>query len=152
MTRDDGLLEILPRLSQLSAAISRGRLAQQATDATGLNLDRPGMTILITLANAGTPLRVGEIAERMQVVGPHVTRQVQALEQRGLVQRVADPTDKRVSLIEPTPTGTEAAQTYMTTVLGWFREVIADWPTQDRTNLGRLLGKLADDVTTRLTQ
>jgi DNA-binding MarR family transcriptional regulator len=152
MTGDDTLRAVLPRLTQLSAAMGRGRLVQQATDATGLNLDRPGMTILITLANAGTPMRVGEIAERMQVVGPHATRQVQALEQRGLVQRVTDPTDKRVSLIKPTPAGTEAAQTYLATVLGWFSEVIADWPAQDRSDLGRLLGKLADDVTARLSE
>lgn len=150
MSRDDDLLDVLPRLTQLSAALSRGQLAQQATDATGLNLDRPGMTILVTLANAGTPLRVGEIADRMQVVGPHITRQVQALEQRGLVQRIADPNDKRASLIEPTPAGTQAAQTYLTTVLGFFREVVAEWPAQDRADLGRLLGKLADDITARL--
>jgi DNA-binding MarR family transcriptional regulator len=151
MAPDDSLLDVLPRLTQLSAALNRGQLVQRATDATGLNLDRPAMTILVTLANTGAPMRVGEIAERMQVVGPHVTRQVQALEQRGLVQRVADPNDKRVSLIEPTATGTEAAQAYMTTILGWFREVIAEWPAQDRADLGRLLGKLADDITSRLS-
>jgi len=150
LTRDDALLDVLPRLTQLSAAISRGRLAQQATDATGLNLDRPGMTILVTLANAGTPLRIGEIADRMQVAGPHITRQVQALEQRALVQRVTDPHDKRASLIEPTPTGTQAATTYLTTALSFFREVVAEWPAQDRADLGRLLGKLADDITARL--
>ncbi|MFB6721646.1 MarR family winged helix-turn-helix transcriptional regulator [Kribbella sp. NPDC056345] len=149
---DDDLLAVLPRIAQLSTAMNRGRMAQRAMDATGLSLDRPGLTILVTLVTEGTPLRVGEIADRMQVVGPHVTRQVQALEQRGLVQRVADPHDKRVSLIEPTPTGTEAAQRYMTTVLGWFRDVINDWPAQDRADLGRLLTKLADDLTTKLTE
>lgn len=151
MTRDDGLLAVLPRLAQLTAALNRGQLAQRATDATGLNLDRPGMTILVTLVNAGAPMRVGEIADRMQVVGPHITRQVQALEQRGLVQRITDAKDKRASLIEPTPAGAEAARTYMTTVLGWFQETIAHWPAQDRADLGRLLTKLVDDVTTRLS-
>ncbi|TCC16006.1 MarR family transcriptional regulator [Kribbella speibonae] len=134
----------------MSAAINRGQLAQQATAATGLALDRPAIGILLTLAMADGPLRIGEIAERMQVVGPHVTRQVQALEQRGLVRRVADPNDRRASLIEPTETGTEAANRYTSTIIGWFREVIADWPTQDRADLGRLLAKLADDITTRL--
>ncbi|GAB3945233.1 MarR family winged helix-turn-helix transcriptional regulator [Kribbella albertanoniae] len=151
MSSDD-FADVLPRIAQLSTAMNRGRVAQQAMDATGLSLDRPGLTILVTLATAGTPLRIGEIADRMQVVGPHVTRQVQALEQRDLVQRVADPNDKRVSLIELTPTGAEAAQRYMTTVLGWFRDAVDDWPAQDRADLGRLLTKLADDVTTKLTE
>ncbi|TCC37377.1 MarR family transcriptional regulator [Kribbella sindirgiensis] len=134
----------------MSAAINRGQLAQQATAATGLPLDRPAIGILLTLAMADGPLRIGEIADRMQVVGPHVTRQVQALEQRGLVRRVTDPNDRRASLIEPTESGTEAANRYTSTIIGWFREVIADWPTQDRADLGRLLAKLADDITTRL--
>ncbi|HET6743222.1 MAG TPA: MarR family transcriptional regulator [Kribbella sp.] len=142
--------DFLPRLAQLSTAINRGRLAQQATEATGLALDRPAMSILLTLSMAGTPLRVGEIADRMQVVGPHVTRQVQALEQRALVRRVADPSDRRASLIEATEAGAEAASRYTSTIVGWFRGVIADWPEQDRSELGRLLSKLADDVTERL--
>jgi DNA-binding MarR family transcriptional regulator len=142
--------DFLPRLAQLSTAINRGRLAQQATEATGLALDRPAMSILLTLSMAGTPLRVGEIADRMQVVGPHVTRQVQALEQRALVRRVADPSDRRASLIEATEAGAEAASRYTSTIVGWFRDVIADWPEQDRSELGRLLSKLADDVTERL--
>ncbi|TCC12409.1 MarR family transcriptional regulator [Kribbella soli] len=143
---------MLPRLAQLSTAINRGRLTQQATEATGLALDRPAMTILLTLSMADSALRVGEIADRMQVVGPHVTRQVQALEQRGLVRRVTDPNDRRASLIEATETGTEAANRYTATIVDWFRGVIADWPENDRTELGRLLGKLADDITTRLNQ
>ncbi|HEY3563262.1 MAG TPA: MarR family transcriptional regulator [Kribbella sp.] len=141
---------MLPRLAQLSTAINRGRLAQKATEATGLPLDRPAMSILLTLSMADGPLRVGEIAERMQVVGPHVTRQVQALEQRALVRRVTDPNDRRASLIEATETGAEAANRYTTTIVDWFRDVIADWPAHDRTELGRLLSKLADDITTRL--
>lgn len=144
-------LDFLPRLAQVSTAINRGRLAQQATEATGLALDRPAMSILLTLSMAGTPLRVGEIADRMQVVGPHVTRQVQSLEQRALVRRVADPSDRRASLIEATETGAEAASRYTSTIIDWFREVIADWPEHDRTELGRLLSKLAEDVTERLT-
>ncbi|MER7248626.1 MarR family transcriptional regulator [Kribbella sp. NPDC000426] len=147
-SRDE--LALLPRLAQLGTAMNRGRIAQQATEATGLALDRPAMTILLTLSMADTPLRVGEIADRMQVVGPHVTRQVQSLEHRGLVRRVTDPNDRRASLIEPTPTGTEAANRYTETISTWFREVIANWPEKDRAELNRLLIKLTDDITARL--
>jgi Mn-dependent DtxR family transcriptional regulator len=53
-------------------------------------LERPAMTVLATLHLAGQPLRVGEIATRMPVVGPHVTRHVDGLEKRGLIRRVTD--------------------------------------------------------------
>lgn len=148
----DAVLAVLPRLERLSNAISRGRLAERAAEAAGLNLDRPALGVLITVRMAGAPLRIGEIAERMQVVGPHVTRQVQALERRGLVQRVADPLDRRASLIEPTPAGTEAMDRYSGTMIAWFTDAIRDWTGQDRQDLARLLGKLADDVTAYLSR
>ncbi|MCZ9339663.1 MarR family transcriptional regulator, partial [Streptomyces sp. TRM76130] len=99
---------------------------------------------------ADRPLRIGEIAERMQVVGPHVTRQVQELERRELVRRIADPHDRRASLIEPTEEGAAATDRYTATLVGWFTESIAHWPEQDRADLGRLLRRLAVDATGRL--
>ncbi|GHJ34759.1 MarR family winged helix-turn-helix transcriptional regulator [Streptomyces sp. TS71-3] len=146
----ESVLAVLPRLTQLSSAISRGRLVERAAEAAGLALDRPALGVLVTLNMADRPLRVGEIAERMQVVGPHVTRQVQGLERRNLVRRVSDPHDRRASLIEPTSEGTQAAQRYTASMLGWFTDAISGWSEQDRSDLGRLLGRLADDVTARL--
>ncbi|MBQ0827165.1 MarR family winged helix-turn-helix transcriptional regulator [Streptomyces tagetis] len=146
------LLAVIPRIARLSAALTKGRLVERATDAAGLALDRPAMSVLVSLRTTGHPLRIGEIADRMQVVGPHVTRQVQALEKRSLVRRVADPQDRRASLIEPTDEGTEAADRYVAYILGWFAETLTDWPRQDRDDLLRLLTRLADDTTARLTR
>ncbi|CAL9342202.1 MarR family winged helix-turn-helix transcriptional regulator [Streptomyces sp. enrichment culture] len=146
------LVAVLPRLTQLSAAFNKGRLTERAAEAAGLALDRPAIGVLVTLRTADEPLRIGEIADRMQVVGPHVTRQVQALEKRGLVRRVADPHDRRASLIEPTGAGLEAANRYVASLLGWFAEALTDWPRQDREDLTRLLTRLADDVTARLAR
>ncbi|MFJ8731370.1 MarR family winged helix-turn-helix transcriptional regulator [Streptomyces bauhiniae] len=144
------VLAVVPRLAQLSNAVNRGRLAERAAEAAGLALDRPAVAVLMTLHMADRPLRIGEIADRMQVVGPHVTRQVQGLERRGLVRRVADPHDRRASLIEPTSEGAEAAHRYAASLVGWFSEAIADWSDEERADLGRLLGRLVDDVTAHL--
>ncbi|WP_030803843.1 MarR family winged helix-turn-helix transcriptional regulator [Streptomyces sp. NRRL F-2799] len=144
------VLAVVPRLAQLSNAVNRGRLTERAAEAAGLALDRPAVGVLMTLHMADRPLRIGEIADRMQVVGPHVTRQVQGLERRGLVHRVADPHDRRASLIEPTSEGTEAANRYAASLVGWFSQAIADWSDEERADLGRLLGRLVDDVTAHL--
>ncbi|WP_314172609.1 MarR family winged helix-turn-helix transcriptional regulator [Streptomyces winkii] len=142
----------MPRLAELSNAVSRGRLAERAVEATGLALDRPAVGVLMALHMAGKPMRVGEIAEQMQVVGPHVTRQVQGLERKGLVRRVSDPHDRRASVIEPTTEGSEAAERYAGALIGWFTEAIAEWSDQDRSDLSRLLGQLVDDVTAHLAR
>jgi DNA-binding MarR family transcriptional regulator len=117
----------------------------------GIPLERPAMAVLVVLQLAGQPLRIGEIATRMEVVGPHVTRQVQGLERRGLVHRVTDPDDQRARLIELTPDGAAAAGRYLQTLLTWFTEAVGDWPEQDRQTFGRLLGRFVDDLTSRLS-
>src|SRR4051812_22683231 len=97
------LMAVLPRLTQLGAALSRHRLVERAMEQVGIALDRPALTVLVTVHMAGRPLRIGDIAKRMQVVGPHVTRLLHDLERRELVRRVPDPDDQRARLVELTP-------------------------------------------------
>ncbi len=130
--------------------LNRARLFDLATATAGITVERPALNVLAELRAAGQPLRIGEIATRMQVVGPHVTRLVNGLEQRGLIQRVTDPDDQRARLIAPTPEGAAATERYMRVVFGWFAEALADWPAQDRDDLGRLLGRMVDDLSTHL--
>ncbi|EXU63070.1 MarR family transcriptional regulator [Streptomyces sp. PRh5] len=144
------LLAMLPRLTQLSGAVNRGRVTERAMEAAGVSVDRPAMSVLVALHVAGTPLRVGEIAARMQVVGPHVTRQINELARRGLVRRVTDPDDQRARLIEPTAEGAAATDRYLRTVLGWFSDALAGWSPQDREVFGRLLARFVDDLTAHL--
>ncbi|MGH3623769.1 MAG: MarR family winged helix-turn-helix transcriptional regulator [Sciscionella sp.] len=141
------LLAVLPRLTQLGTVLNRSHLVERAMDRVGIALDRPAMSVLITLQLAGQPLRIGEIAARMQVVGPHVTRQLHGLERRGLVRRVTDPYDQRARLIELTPDGASAAGRYLQALLGWFTDAISDWSEADRQTFGRLLGRFVDDLT-----
>ncbi|MEU7144868.1 MarR family transcriptional regulator [Nocardia sp. NPDC046473] len=151
--RNDDRLDpaaVLPHLMQLSAVLNRSQLTERAMDQVGIPLDRPALTVLVTLRMAGQPLRVGEIATRMQVVGPHVTRHLHELERRGLVHRVTDPNDQRARLIELTSEGGEAAGRYLGAVLGWFTDAVADWSDEDRRVFGTLLTRFVRDVTARL--
>lgn len=146
------LAGLLPRITQLSAVLTRGRVVERAVAAAGIDVDRPALSVLITLHTAGGPLRVGEIATRMQVVGPHVTRQVNELERRGLVHRVADPADQRARLVEMTSGGAGAVGRYLREVLGWFSGAMAGWSEQDRADLTRLLGRMMDDLTAQVDE
>jgi DNA-binding MarR family transcriptional regulator len=141
---------VFPRLTQLGAVLNRSRVVEDAQRAADPSLDRPGLGVLIALRTAGSPLRIGEIAERQQVAGPHVTRTVTALEQRGMVRRVTDPADHRARLVELSDAGAAAAERYLQAILRWFTGALADWSEEDRRELGRLLGRLVDDITTRL--
>jgi DNA-binding MarR family transcriptional regulator len=150
MSDDFDVLAALPRLTQLSNVLNRGGVVERVMDVAGVALERPALSALVVLRMAGTPLRIGELADRMQVVGPHVTRQVHGLERRGLVRRVADPTDQRARLVELTPKGSAAAGRYLAGMVGLFRTALADWSEQDRATFGRLLSRFVDDLTASL--
>jgi DNA-binding MarR family transcriptional regulator len=91
-------------------------------------------------------LRVGEIAARMRVAGPHVTRQVHLLERRGLVHRLADEHDRRARRIALTPAGAGAAERYVSAVLGRLDDALRGWSADDRATFYRLLARFADDL------
>ncbi|WP_330249694.1 MarR family transcriptional regulator [Nocardia sp. NBC_00565] len=149
-SENDALLGLLPRMTRLSATLGRGQLFERATTSAGITVERPAMTILVILEAAGQPLRVGEIATRMQVAGPHVTRQLNGLEQRRLVQRVPDPDDQRVRLITLTPSGEKLVGRYLQVVNGWFGQALSAWPESDQRELVRLLGRLVEDLAAHL--
>lgn len=147
---DKALKGLLPRMAQLSNTLGRGQLFETATAAAGITLERPAVTILVILESAGRPLRVGEIATRMQVAGPHVTRQLNGLERRRLVERVPDPDDQRARLITLTSAGAKMIGRYLRVIDGWFDQALSGWSKSDQRDLVRLLGRLVDDLSTHL--
>jgi DNA-binding MarR family transcriptional regulator len=64
------------------------------------------ISVLFSLSNFG-PLTPRQLAEVERVQPPTITRTVAALEERGLVQRAAHPTDGRQVLLSPTRAGEE---------------------------------------------
>ena len=77
-----------------SAAIHLLRRLRREDDASGL----PAPQL------AG-PVTLGDLAHAEQVRPPTITRLVDKLEAAGLVDRVPDPVDRRISRVEATPKG-----------------------------------------------
>jgi len=82
--------EVADRLGMAITRLARLLRQQAADDLT------PTMRAAVgTIAREG-PLTLGELAASEQVAPPTVTKVVAKLEDRGLVEREADPTDRRV--------------------------------------------------------
>jgi DNA-binding MarR family transcriptional regulator len=88
--------------SRLRIAIARSarRLRQEA----GTDLSASLTAALVTVERHG-PLTPSELAARERVQRPTVTRVAARLEELGLVERAADPGDRRSALISVTPAG-----------------------------------------------
>ena len=99
--------EILREITRIAYLITRARRHDRVRTVAAVPLDRAAVMVLGQLAEAG-PVRPGELADRLGVEAPHVTRQVQRLQQAGYADRVPDPDDRRAQLIQLTPAGRAA--------------------------------------------
>lgn len=68
---------------------------------------------LLMNLQAAKPVPMSELAEALHCDASYITGLVDKVEQRGLVQRMPDPADRRVKLIGLTPEGLETRQRLM---------------------------------------
>ncbi|HEV8598192.1 MAG TPA: MarR family transcriptional regulator [Gemmatimonadales bacterium] len=90
----------------LGAARELQTRLESALDEIGLSTGKVG--VLKTLAQAGEPLPLSELAECSKCVRSNVTQLVDRLEADGLVRRVDDPDDRRVTRASLTHEGRKA--------------------------------------------
>lgn len=87
----------------LGAARELQNRLEDALDQIGLSPGKLG--VLRALAKAGEPLPLSELAECNKCVRSNVTQLVDRLEADGLVRRISDPDDRRVTRAELTHNG-----------------------------------------------
>lgn len=85
-----------------SAAIYLLRTLRKEDDASGLSAPRLSALSVVVF---GGPLTLGQLARAEQVRPPTMTRIVTGLEKAGLVKRVGDPRDHRLTRIQATDKG-----------------------------------------------
>lgn len=91
------------------------RLTRASTLATGDTTPASVRQILALLNHTGEH-RVGEIAAQLRMSQPHVTQTLPALLDAGFVERKADPSDARASVIAITEAGRASATQWRKTI------------------------------------
>lgn len=86
--------------------------------------------------------RVG-LADALDTGRSNISKVVARLERRGLVMRVADPTDKRALVVALTREGRTVAQRIVDAVQAQQTPPSSDWSPEDGAELERLIVKLA---------
>jgi DNA-binding MarR family transcriptional regulator len=136
--------EILRAITRIGYLITRARRHDRVRTVAAVPLDRAAVMVLGQLAEAG-PVRTGELADRLGVEAPHVTRQVQRLQQAGYADRVPDPDDRRAQLIQLTPSGRAASDRIREAGASGMQAALAHWSPQELHQLATLLHRMVDD-------
>ena len=102
------------------------------------------LRLLSTLAHSPDPLSVSELADRVGVDQPRASRLVQQAVGAGHVEREADPTDARRSRARLTAAGAEFVHGARDRQRAQADSALSALAPAERSELVRLLGKLAD--------
>jgi DNA-binding MarR family transcriptional regulator len=135
--QDEALVEGIIHLGE--ALEHRVNLALEAH-----GLSWPKFAVLRVLVEAGTPLPLGVLGGRLHCVKSNVTQLVDRLEAEGLVQRVADPTDRRSKLAALTAEGRRRYEAGNQARVRAEREILSRLSATERDQLLKVVGDLVE--------
>ena len=112
-----------------------------------LRLTRTGFNVLMVLHRSPTPMAMREIATAIAVQPPNLTAAVRELEQRRLVQRRHDATDKRSQLVETSRQGELLLAPFLQQHFAFLDALVEGIAPAERRQLIGLLDRILVSVT-----
>lgn len=111
-----------------------------------VELDRAGAAVLYKLVSEGENIRLCDLADRVGVDSPAITRKVKQLEAEGFLNRQADPDDGRASRLTLTRAGRSAIERLLQARRRWIQALLSSWPNEDKEMLAHLLQRFASTI------
>ena len=112
------------------------RMARRLRQEAGAELS-PSQTAALATIECHGPLTPSELASRERVQRPTVTRVLARLEEAGLIERAADPHDRRSSLVSVSGEGRELLAAIRTRKDAFLARRLESLDTADRETLDR---------------
>ena len=117
-----------------SLRLSITRLARRMRQESDARLTPTQIAALATVDRHG-PLPLGALAEEEQIGAPTVTKIVDKLHAAGLVERLPDPDDRRVTRIAATPSGRTLLDEIRERKTAWLATRLAELDAEDLATL-----------------
>jgi DNA-binding MarR family transcriptional regulator len=137
----NGDATLVERLEQLFSLLARTDAGADA----GPALTSTQRVVLIELVSAG-PLRLGALAARIGASDPTASRAVAGMVSAGVVERNADPGDRRAVLVAATPAGRAWVERRREEVAAALARALERMPADGEARLVSLLGSLNDEL------
>jgi DNA-binding MarR family transcriptional regulator len=113
-------------------------------DSAGAALTSTDAWLLEQIATSG-PIRMSALAEWLAVDRSTISTEVRRLEEAALVERAADPSDRRAVLVSATEEGVEALRLHLEAARDVYTTLVGKWSEHDRTELARLLERFVHE-------
>jgi DNA-binding MarR family transcriptional regulator len=142
----DAIADIESALHKLGRSLRQVRLHEFLLGQARVDIDQAGLAFLYVLHVEGASMRLTDLAERLRIDAPAVTRKAQQLERSGLVSRARDADDGRATRLQLTTQGRRTISRFLTARRAWLSRLLAGWPLTEQTELARLLRQFSSDV------
>ena len=104
----------------------------------------PHQARALRVVSAGVGVRLSELAEALRIAPRSATEVADGLQERGLVERTADPSDRRAVVLTATAAGRQVQREVDDARAADSAELFARLSTADRAELARILRSLTD--------
>ncbi|MCE5254840.1 MAG: MarR family transcriptional regulator [Actinomycetia bacterium] len=125
--------------------LGRGRATRRARKLTGLDWTYSALLIMEEM-RVNPTLRLSQLADLTGTTPPTVTKLIRDLESKGLVHRMPDELDGRVSIVSLTDRGREMATAIRRKRLEALEQVLSEWSVDDFEQFLTLFEQLRDDM------
>jgi DNA-binding MarR family transcriptional regulator len=116
----------------------------------GMSLSR--FDLLAQLDGTRTGLRMGELSERLMVTTGNITGLTDELESDGLVERIADPLNRRANFVRMTPRGRKVFRAAAKANERWIEGFFSILTPSDKTLMFDVMGKQKTFIVSQLQQ
>jgi DNA-binding MarR family transcriptional regulator len=132
--------------TEIATLFANGRrITQKAARTVHPDLHPSGLYLIRMLQKQG-PSRPSVIAEYFEVDRSAISRLITSLESLGLIERQADPADKRAQMLALTAEGISRLGHLASSMDSPLRARLKDWAPEDLVTLARLLARLNEDA------
>jgi DNA-binding MarR family transcriptional regulator len=142
---DETIAVIEAALHSLARRLGQARLKEYIARQAGDGVEQAGIAVLYVL-NGEDSLRITDLAARLGIDPPAVTRKAQQLVSLGLVSRGPDTDDARACRLQLTRDGRQVLRRFLVARHQWLAAVLADWPPAERRELARLISRFTSDI------
>ena len=147
---DESIAAIETALHSLARRLKQARLHEYLTRQAGDGVNQAGLAVLYVLQGE-EGMRVTDVAARLGIDAPAVTRKAQQLERARLVSRSRDESDARASRLQLTADGCQVMQRILLARHEWLSALLTDWSAGERRDFARLIGRLSDSINQHLS-
>jgi len=135
---DDQMAQIMTSLFTVVRTVNSG--------AETMGLDKSALIALHAIHLLEDSARPTAVAGACALDQSTISRHLRSLEERGLIVRTPDPDDRRAQLLSLTDDGQKLLSDMAAVRQARLEEALAGWSAEERDQLQRVIGRLADSL------